>query len=171
MLASQVWQPANYTQMNMHNYHVGVGYQQAPTQPESSVIASSGRRKALLIGINYFGTSNELRGCINDVQHMQELLMSEGFKRNDMVILTDDQRDRQYMPTRDNVLRGCQVSREKSAQKVRRRLTRTVGPQPSPAKPRRVAGVITKSQKARLPLTVGVTVGVWGARLLGLSVD
>lgn len=27
----------------------------------------TGRRKALLIGINYFGQSGELSGCINDV--------------------------------------------------------------------------------------------------------
>lgn len=34
----------------------------------------SGRRKALLIGINYYGTSNELRGCINDVHNMRQFL-------------------------------------------------------------------------------------------------
>jgi hypothetical protein len=87
---------------------VGVGYTQVATQPESTTIVASGRRKALLIGINYFGTSSELRGCINDVHHMRELLQSEGFQAKDMVILTDDQRQRQFQPTRDNILRACQ---------------------------------------------------------------
>ena len=108
VLASQVWQPQNYTQMQVHNYHVGVGYQHAPTQPENTAIVASGRRKALLIGINYFGTSSELRGCINDVHHMRELLLSEGFNPRDIVVLTDDQHDPQYLPTRDNILRACQ---------------------------------------------------------------
>ena len=30
----------------------------------------TGRRKALLIGINYFGQRGQLRGCINDVKNM-----------------------------------------------------------------------------------------------------
>ena len=92
----------------MQNYHVGTGYMAAQTQPESAAIPASGRRKALLIGINYFGTGNELRGCINDVHHMRDLLISEGFDTKDMVILTDDQRNAQFVPTRDNILRACQ---------------------------------------------------------------
>lgn len=90
------------------DYDVGVGYQNAPTQPEDTTIMASGRRKALLIGVNYFGTSNELRGCINDVHHMRELLVREGFNPRDIVVLTDDQRDPQFQPTRDNILRACQ---------------------------------------------------------------
>jgi hypothetical protein len=65
----------------VQNYHVNTGYFDAPTMPESTNIPSSGRRKALLIGINYFGTANELRGCINDVHNMVNLLLSEGFNR------------------------------------------------------------------------------------------
>ena len=30
---------------------------------------------ALLIGINYKGTSNELNGCINDVMNMRDVLI------------------------------------------------------------------------------------------------
>ena len=40
--------------------------------------------KALLIGINYAGTSSALRGCINDVHNIRELLVSEGFQPKDM---------------------------------------------------------------------------------------
>ncbi len=43
--------------------------------------------KALLIGINYIGTSNELSGCINDVDAMEKMLTKTGF--NNFVKLTD----------------------------------------------------------------------------------
>ena len=44
-------------------------------------------KKALLIGINYVGTSNELRGCINDVTNIKERISSQGF--TDISVLTD----------------------------------------------------------------------------------
>jgi len=34
----------------------------------------SGRRRALLVGINYFGDDDELRGCVNDVDNLERLL-------------------------------------------------------------------------------------------------
>jgi hypothetical protein len=36
-------------------------------------------KRALLVGINYVGTGNELRGCINDSHNMQALLIAHGF--------------------------------------------------------------------------------------------
>ncbi|ORY06989.1 hypothetical protein K493DRAFT_332938 [Basidiobolus meristosporus CBS 931.73] len=67
----------------------------------------SGNRKALLIGINYIGTSAQLRGCINDVHNMKRFLMEHyGFRSQDMVILTDDQRDPRFQPTRANIING-----------------------------------------------------------------
>eukprot|EP01012_Entosiphon_sulcatum_P050244 TRINITY_DN69026_c0_g1_i1.p1 TRINITY_DN69026_c0_g1~~TRINITY_DN69026_c0_g1_i1.p1 ORF type:complete len:389 (+),score=47.77 TRINITY_DN69026_c0_g1_i1:17-1183(+) len=70
----------------------------------------SGRRKALLIGINYFGTRAELRGCINDVRNMQALLTRQGFPASpdSMVVLTDDQQNPQAQPTRQNILASMQ---------------------------------------------------------------
>ncbi|CDR88122.1 probable MCA1-Metacaspase [Sporisorium scitamineum] len=62
-----------------------------------------GKRKALLIGINYFGQSGELRGCINDVRNVQNFLRQRGYKDDDMVVLTDDQRDPRSIPTRQNM--------------------------------------------------------------------
>ena len=44
-------------------------------------------KKALLIGINYTGTSNELYGCISDVNSIKERITNQGF--NDINILTD----------------------------------------------------------------------------------
>jgi hypothetical protein len=53
--------------------------------PPSIVI--NGNKKALLIGINYTGTKNELYGCINDVESVKERITSNGFK--DINVLTD----------------------------------------------------------------------------------
>jgi hypothetical protein len=47
----------------------------------------SENKKALLIGINYTGTSNELYGCINDVNSIKERIAKEGF--TNINILTD----------------------------------------------------------------------------------
>jgi hypothetical protein len=44
-------------------------------------------KKALLIGINYKGTSNELFGCINDVNSIKERISNQSF--TDITILTD----------------------------------------------------------------------------------
>ncbi|KFA67264.1 hypothetical protein S40285_06716 [Stachybotrys chlorohalonatus IBT 40285] len=67
----------------------------------------TGKRKALLIGINYFGQEGELRGCINDVHNVSSFLVNRyGYKREDMVILTDDQANPVMQPTRANIIRA-----------------------------------------------------------------
>lgn len=69
----------------------------------------TGKRKAVLIGINYYGTKNELRGCINDVKNMSRFLNEYfGYSYDDMVILTDDQRELARIPTRENIIRAMQ---------------------------------------------------------------
>jgi hypothetical protein len=69
----------------------------------------TGRRKALLIGINYFGQKGELRGCINDVRNVSTFLNERyNYKWEDMVILTDDQRDPRKVPTKANMIKAMQ---------------------------------------------------------------
>lgn len=69
--------------------------------------ACNGRRKALLIGINYFGQRGQLRGCINDVKNMSTYLNEFfGYKREDMVTLTDDQQNPMSQPNKANILRA-----------------------------------------------------------------
>lgn len=69
----------------------------------------TGRRKALLIGINYFNTQNQLRGCINDAHNMLNFLTSRfGYQQQDIVVLTDDQNDMVRVPTRANIIRAMQ---------------------------------------------------------------
>jgi hypothetical protein len=80
------------------------GQQMAPGGHPYAYSSMQGKRKALLIGINYIGTRSELRGCINDVHNVQNFLMQRaGYKPDDMVVLTDDARDPRSIPTRQNM--------------------------------------------------------------------
>ena len=66
-------------------------------QPNQIVINKN--KKALLIGINYIGTVNELNGCINDVNCIRDRIIKMGF--NDIKILTDNT---PVKPTKQNIL-------------------------------------------------------------------
>jgi hypothetical protein len=55
-------------------------------------------KKALLVGINYLGTSNALAGCINDVNNIHTYLSSKGFTCQ---LITDHT---VLKPTRDTIL-------------------------------------------------------------------
>lgn len=87
---------------------LAVSWVEAPVV-DSAPPPLTGRRKALLIGINYYGTSAELKGCINDVREMRALLVHSGFSAapEHMLVLTDDQRDGRFQPTRANILSAC----------------------------------------------------------------
>ncbi|KAG2234528.1 hypothetical protein INT48_007341 [Thamnidium elegans] len=61
-------------------------------EPDFELSNCGGKKRALLIGINYTGTANELSGCLNDV--------------DDIVVLTDDQEEDKFKPTRANILAG-----------------------------------------------------------------
>ncbi|KAL0638095.1 Ca(2+)-dependent cysteine protease [Maublancomyces gigas] len=94
------------------------GYVPAPTGPQSFNVPGAthlgyeygpctGKRKALLIGINYFGQRGQLRGCINDVKNMSTFLHQRfQYKREDMVILTDDQQNPRSQPTKQNIIQA-----------------------------------------------------------------
>lgn len=69
----------------------------------------TGKRKALLIGINYIGSSNALKGCINDARAVAAFLKDRyGYRDDDMVILTDDARNPRSLPTKQNILQAMQ---------------------------------------------------------------
>lgn len=46
-------------------------------------------KKALVVGINYVGTSAELRGCINDANYMKAVLEERGFDEIKMILEND----------------------------------------------------------------------------------
>lgn len=69
----------------------------------------TGKRKALLIGINYFGQKGELRGCINDVRNVSEFLETQyHYRPEDMIKLTDDNPNPMNQPTKENIIRAMQ---------------------------------------------------------------
>ncbi|RDW95202.1 putative metacaspase [Coleophoma crateriformis] len=63
------------------------------------------QRKSLLVGINYTGSENELRGCHQDVENVAEFLSYRGYDTSprSQVILRDDLED-QYYPSGHNIL-------------------------------------------------------------------
>ena len=82
------------------------GYHQQPP-PAQGVGPCQGRKKAVLIGINYPGSLAPLRGCINDVTSLRRFICKEwGFRDSPdcMRVLTDDARDHRQLPTRQNML-------------------------------------------------------------------
>jgi hypothetical protein len=67
--------------------------------------ACNGNKKALFIGINYTGTQAELKGCINDVRNISELVCRR-FGFQNCLYLTDEQQDPEKKPTYDNIIEG-----------------------------------------------------------------
>jgi hypothetical protein len=65
----------------------------------------NGKKKALLIGINYIGQAEALQGCIEDVHRMKGFLSGHGYREEDMVVLTDNSSHPRQQPTRQNMVR------------------------------------------------------------------
>lgn len=59
-------------------------------------------RRALLVGINYTGTPNQLYGCINDINNMGSYLQKVR-KYNSFIIMSDNTAQK---PTRANIIAG-----------------------------------------------------------------
>lgn len=86
-----------------------VPYAQAPF-PGGAGGFPIGRRRSLLIGVNYTGTAAELRGCVADVARVRKFITGVfGFPEtpDSMLILTDDQLDRSKLPTKANIIAAC----------------------------------------------------------------
>lgn len=64
-------------------------------------------RRALIIGINYFGTPSELAGCVNDSKNWRDVLEKQyGFLSSDVVLMTDEQQtSAELIPTLQNILK------------------------------------------------------------------
>ncbi|KAI9330087.1 peptidase C14, caspase domain-containing protein [Obelidium mucronatum] len=75
------------------------------------VAFAHGHKKALLIGINYAGTDHALKGCIADVKHMQQFLISHrGYKneKTSMIFMSDEAVGEHHKPTFKNLVAGFQ---------------------------------------------------------------
>lgn len=66
------------------------------------VLTAASKKKALLIGINYIGTSSQLNGCINDINSVSDLLTKKyAFKPESITKITDETLKK---PTREVIL-------------------------------------------------------------------
>lgn len=109
--------PSAYANLPVH--------ESAPDNQKQYYSNMQGSRKALLIGINYTGTSAELKGCHNDANNLAQFIQSEsrtrrgarwltplcsatgnfGYDRNNIRILLDDENARRdTLPTKQNIL-------------------------------------------------------------------
>ena len=60
-------------------------------------------KRALLVGINYIGTSSALSGCINDVKNIKQKLLKQGYLKENIKIITDETNKK---PTRKVILKS-----------------------------------------------------------------
>ncbi|KAH7884322.1 peptidase C14, caspase domain-containing protein [Phlebopus sp. FC_14] len=82
---------------------------QQAQQPYFQYSQCNGKKKALCIGINYFGQKGQLAGCINDANNVKAFLIRQyGYKAEDMVVLTDDSRNALEIPTKQNIIMAMQ---------------------------------------------------------------
>ncbi len=66
-----------------------------------------GKKRALLVGINYVGQNGQLRGCQNDVLNVKKYIQEvHGFSGSDIVVLMDDGKN--TYPTRENLIKALQ---------------------------------------------------------------
>ncbi|CAD7939013.1 unnamed protein product [Amoebophrya sp. A120] len=82
-----------------------------PDEQSKTSFTATGRRKAFLIGINYYGTQAELAGCVNDVENISSLLIRKFGWRQSEIRTLDDDRGRSYPavhPTRQRILESLQ---------------------------------------------------------------
>ncbi|KAI5118095.1 hypothetical protein M0805_005202 [Coniferiporia weirii] len=77
-------------------------------QPYFQYSQCTGRKKALCIGINYFGQDAELKGCINDAHNVRRFLISHGYSKDDIVMLTDDAQNPRQIPTKNNIMEAME---------------------------------------------------------------
>jgi len=80
-----------------------------PDEEDVMLSDCKGTKKAVFIGINYFGTDLELDGCINDVKNIREFVQTQyGFPPSNCITLTDDQTDPLHAPTRKNIMNAIE---------------------------------------------------------------
>lgn len=86
-----------YLMSNGHAYHQPPPYLPPPRAHE--------HKRAVLCGINYKGQKQSLDGSVNDVLLMKKHLIERcGFPSSCIVMLTEEERDYDHIPTRKNII-------------------------------------------------------------------
>jgi hypothetical protein len=104
---NNIKQIQNYFNINYNNLQnkLNLDIKEAQAQAQAQAQANKVNKNALLIGCNYIGTQNELNGCINDVENIQNKLKNQyGF--NNILIMTDNTSKK---PTKANILDEIKV--------------------------------------------------------------
>ncbi|KAF7342640.1 Metacaspase [Mycena sanguinolenta] len=105
--------PTRYDSNQAWDANVGPAHIQSQTAarvqpPTSEYSQMTGKRRAVLVGINYLNSEEELHGCENDVQNMKRYLTEScGYRSSDIWVLTEDE-DPESHPTRDNMISAMQ---------------------------------------------------------------
>lgn len=79
-------------------------------------------KRALLIGINYYGTNSQLNGCINDVNNIKDYLVNKwGYQLSNIRVLTDLEQNRNTnnFPTKVNILNAMRKLVENATSNTR----------------------------------------------------
>ncbi|KAA1478910.1 peptidase C14 [Dentipellis sp. KUC8613] len=67
----------------------------------------TGRRRGVCIGINYTGSRNELKGCVNDATNVWHFIVDNyHYPRDQVLFITDSTNEPRARPTRKNILRA-----------------------------------------------------------------
>lgn len=81
----------------------------------TQLIDSSKKKFALIVGINYYGTSNQLSGCINDCNNIKKFLVDKcGFNDSEILMMVDDGSTPQK-PTKQNIENGMSTLVQKAS--------------------------------------------------------
>jgi len=71
---------------------------------ESKGVKQAIVKKALLIGINYIGTENELNGCINDSENLRKFLIQNNYISSSDITMMNDRLKGTLKPIKQNIL-------------------------------------------------------------------
>ena len=77
-------------------------------------------KRAILIGINYIGSINELTECVDGMQNLANLLIVNNyFKSNEIILMNDNSEEAPFLPTKQNIINQfeslIQLAEENSA--------------------------------------------------------
>lgn len=78
------------------------------------IISPSNKKFAVVIGINYNGTSSQLNGCINDAIHIKQFLIEKcNYLSENILFLADD--GTSTIPTRQNIINAFNTLIQKAS--------------------------------------------------------
>ncbi|GBG64523.1 hypothetical protein CBR_g45219 [Chara braunii] len=82
-------------------------HQPSPVSYQPTPANVSGNKRAVIVGVSYSGTKYMLKGCLNDAKCMKYMLTQKfGFNEQNIVLLTEEAKDRGRIPTKINIMQA-----------------------------------------------------------------